>query len=78
MMGMDKGNLRKKTPEELLILLMEECGEVIQESSKIIRFGWDERWPRGAPTNQEKLYLEVNQVIQIIEVIREKREVSDG
>ena len=32
-------NLCKK--QEALIILMEECGEVIQEASKILRFGND-------------------------------------
>ena len=34
-----KFQLNKK--EECLIVLMEECGEVIQEASKILRFGND-------------------------------------
>jgi len=31
----------KKIQNETLIILMEECGEVIQECSKILRFGND-------------------------------------
>jgi NTP pyrophosphatase (non-canonical NTP hydrolase) len=29
------------TRDELLILLVEECGEVIQAATKCLRFGWD-------------------------------------
>ena len=32
---------RVNKKEEALIILMEECGEVIQEASKILRFGND-------------------------------------
>lgn len=31
----------KLTREELLVLLIEECGEVIQAATKCLRFGWD-------------------------------------
>ena len=34
-----KSHLKKN--EECLVILMEECGEVIQEASKILRFGND-------------------------------------
>lgn len=29
------------TKDEILLLLIEECGETIQAATKILRFGWD-------------------------------------
>jgi NTP pyrophosphatase (non-canonical NTP hydrolase) len=46
----------KKT--ETLVILMEECGEVIQEASKIIRFGND----------PEKLHKELGDLICMIKL----------
>jgi NTP pyrophosphatase (non-canonical NTP hydrolase) len=34
---------------ERLVILMEECGEVIQAASKIIRHGWDSTYDDGTP-----------------------------
>lgn len=50
---------------ELLALLIEECGEVIQAASKVLRHGWDSYDPtrRGErPTNQETLAKEMGQL----------------
>lgn len=38
--------------EELLTTLMEECAEVIQEASKIIRFGPDEVYQGDTPLSR--------------------------
>ena len=46
----------KKT--ETLVILMEECGEVIQEASKILRFGND----------SEKLHKELGDLICMIKL----------
>ena len=43
---------------ETLVILMEECGEVIQEASKIIRFGND----------PEKLHKELGDLICMIKL----------
>lgn len=56
-------DLRKLDHEvELLTILMEECGEVIQEASKIIRFGAD-------PKNLAK---EIGDLICMIEILHEQ------
>lgn len=45
--------------EELLILLIEECGEVIQAATKCLRFGWDRVGPDGYGRNDLRLAEEV-------------------
>lgn len=46
------------TREERLVLLIEECGEVIQAATKCLRFGYDHNWP-GYGVNSEVLAQEV-------------------
>ena len=59
-------NLCKK--QEALIILMEECGEVIQEASKILRFGNDtgnltkELGDLQCMINQTATHLEIDSV----------------
>ena len=70
-------NLCKK--QEALIILMEECGEVIQEASKILRFGNDtdrlakELGDLQCMINQTANHLEIDS-IQIGIHANEKRE----
>ena len=47
-----------KAEEERLIKLMEECGEVIQAASKILRHGWDSKNPNDPNHLGNKLDLE--------------------
>lgn len=46
------------TRDECLILLIEECGEVIQAATKCLRFGWDRNQPDYG-INHEVLAKEV-------------------
>lgn len=48
--------------DELLVITMEECGEVIQECSKIIRFGANEE-------NIERLEKEIGDLTQMIDLM---------
>lgn len=70
-------NLCKK--QEALIILMEECGEVIQEASKILRFGNDtdrltkELGDLQCMINQTATHLEIDS-IQIGIHANEKRD----
>lgn len=48
--------------EYLLTCLTEECGEVIQSASKLLRFGTDE-------ITKAKLQNEINDVYAIVELI---------
>lgn len=53
--------------EELLVRLMEECGEVIQAAAKVLRWGWSSqhpsKWVQG--DNAELLERELNDVHDI-------------
>lgn len=54
----------KNAQQELLTILMEECGETIQSASKIIRFGLD-------ADNRENLVKEVGDLLCMIELLHE-------
>lgn len=56
------------TRDELLILLMEECGEVIQAAAKCLRFGWDRNW-HDYGVNHEVLANEIGDVLAIIQAL---------
>lgn len=53
------------TREEKLILLIEECGEVIQAATKCLRFGYDRLEP-GYGVNSEVLAQEVGDLEGVI------------
>ena len=42
-----------------LILIVEECAEIIHRTCKAIRFGMDERWKPETKTNKELLREEI-------------------
>lgn len=52
--------------EESLILLIEECGEVIQAATKCLRFGFDRNQP-GYGVNHEVLAQEVGDLIGVVD-----------
>lgn len=60
-------NFNKLTPEEteLLAILAEECGEVIQAVGKILRHGYDSNWEDG-PTNRDQLADEIGDVYLVV------------
>lgn len=47
---------------ERLVLLMEECAEVIQIASKVLRHGYESHHPHGGPTNRAELEKEMGDV----------------
>ena len=53
------------TNEDKLILLIEECGEVIQAATKCLRFGYDRLEP-GYGVNSEVLAQEVGDLEGVI------------
>lgn len=57
--------------QHLLLLLMEECGEVAQAAAKCIRFT-PEHATVDNPTNFENLVLEFNDLIAIVELLQEE------
>lgn len=65
--------------KEALLILQEECAEVIQAASKVFRFGTESRWPREeSPTTLEELQLEVGQVLAMIDVLTQQCLLSDS
>jgi NTP pyrophosphatase (non-canonical NTP hydrolase) len=54
------------TREEKLILLIEECGEVIQAATKCLRFGFDRHEP-GYGINCDVLAKEIGDLEGVIE-----------
>jgi hypothetical protein len=65
---------------ELLVILMEECAEVIQAASKLIRFGKENRPPTGFPhseiSNSTYLGLEAGDLDYMIRLVREAGIIS--
>ena len=57
------------TRDDLLILLIEECGEVIQAATKCLRFGWDRHQP-GYGINNEALSAEIGDVFGVVDGLR--------
>lgn len=53
---------------EILVITQEECAEVIQEISKIFRFGIDNQHKDGI-THQEKLENEVGDLLCMISLL---------
>jgi len=49
--------------EEILVILMEECSEVIQEASKLIRFD---------DTDKDRIEKEIGDLICMIEILGQK------
>lgn len=48
--------------QERLHYLIEECGEVIQAATKVLRHGYESCHPDGGPTNRDNLTKEIGQV----------------
>ena len=63
----------KKT--ETLVILMEECGEVIQECSKILRFGALSSW-QSKLSHQEQLHKELGDLLCMIRLTEKNLEME--
>ena len=57
---------------ETLLILQEECSEVTQAVSKIIRFGLDNYKPGRQKTNQEYLEMEIGDLLAMIILLHEQ------
>lgn len=66
-------HFNKLTPkeQELLAVLSEECGEVVQAIGKILRHGLESRHPDGGPTNREHLFKEATDVVAAVRMLCE-------
>ena len=62
-----ESNMKKR--EEMLVITMEECGELIQACSKMLRFGEDQDYTQ--------LQEEIGDVMCMIEILRDGGLVSD-
>lgn len=58
--------------DHLLLLLMEECAEVQQACSKILRFGMEDSKTPIEPNNEEKLLNEIYDLLTVLDVIHEE------
>lgn len=72
-MGMSQSaeHFNQLTPEqaELLALLSEECGEVVQIIGKTNRHGLASRHPDGGPTNSEALQIELGDLLAAVDLL---------
>jgi NTP pyrophosphatase (non-canonical NTP hydrolase) len=57
------------TRDELLVLLIEECGEVIQAATKCLRFGWDVDHGVGYGRPSDKLAEECGDLQAVIDAL---------
>lgn len=55
---------------ELLVILMEECAEVIQAASKLVRFGKENR-PDNGESNVCTLSVEYGEVLAVAEMVED-------
>jgi NTP pyrophosphatase (non-canonical NTP hydrolase) len=62
--------------KELLLIVQEECAEVIQAVSKCERFGIDNYKPGKPKTNREHLEEEVGDLLAMIDLLIKKEIVS--
>ena len=63
---------------ERLTLLIEECAEVTQRATKIIRYGYQSKHPTGDYDNKEMLEQELGDLIGILDLMIANGDVSDG
>lgn len=59
-----------ETHYETLLICQEECAEVTQAISKVLRFGLDSSWQDR--TNQERLEEEIGDLVAMIEILQEQ------
>lgn len=57
------------TAQEILLILQEECAEVVQAISKCQRFGLDGVKPGKPKTNREHLQDELGDLLTMIELL---------
>jgi len=57
--------------EEALIILQEECAEVIQAASKIYRFGIDNEHKSGR-TQRANLEMEIGDMLALVDILVER------
>jgi len=64
--------------EETLVILQEECAEVIQATSKILRFGFSSRYPtEDSASTKECLAMEAGQLLCMIGLLVEQGAINE-
>jgi NTP pyrophosphatase (non-canonical NTP hydrolase) len=64
---------------ETLIILQEECAEVIQATSKIFRFGFESCYPtEDSPTTKECLTMELGQLLCMVALLVDQKVVDEN
>ena len=59
---------------EVLLILQEECSEVIQATSKCFRFGMNGQYQEQ--TNRDRLEQEIGDVLAMIDLLESQGEIS--
>lgn len=68
----------KNKTRETLIILQEECAEVIQATSKIFRFGFDSCYPtEDSATTRECLTMELGQLLCMVALLVDQKVVDE-
>lgn len=63
--------------KEIIIILQEEAAEVIQECSKVQRFGLDSTHKSGS-TNQQALEQEIGDLLAMVDLLLEHNVVTEA
>ena len=64
--------------KETLMILQEECAEVIQATAKVFRFGEESRWPNEeCASTHENLQMEVGQLLAMVDILIQNCYLSD-
>jgi len=58
--------------DHLLLLLMEECAEVQQACSKILRFGMDDSETPMHLNNEDRLLNEIYDLLSVLDLVHEE------
>lgn len=70
--------MMKSKVEEALVILQEECAEVIQATSKILRFGFQSRYPtEDFASTKECLEMEVGQLLCMINILVDQGAINE-
>ena len=68
----------KSKIEETLVILQEECAEVIQSASKILRFGFQSRYPtEDSASTKECLEMEAGQLLCMIGLLVDQGAIDE-
>ena len=64
--------------DHLLVCLAEECSETAQRATKMLRFGPEEIQPSQELDNTERVVLEFNDIMAIMEMLMDEGVIPPG